>query len=138
MEVHQARKGDIVSWTPSVLRVAIAVASVILAYTSLLKIYSALPIPPRSQHSDLSKRNPLFPFATERAVLVTASCFEIVVLAVVITARSYALKFLALLWLSAIFAVYRKLISQFNLQCNCAGVISPSSFLLRRAFTAYS
>lgn len=61
-------------------------------------------------------------------MLVTASCFEIVVLAVVITARSYALKFLALLWLSAIFAVYRKLISQFNLQCNCAGVISPSSF----------
>jgi hypothetical protein len=101
----------------------VVVAVALLGSTAALKTLSLAVPGPAPVRVQLLQPNFAFPFLTERVVLLIGIFLEVALIAVLVSSCSDRLKFGALLWLSAVFAVYHHLKVFFGGRpCHCLGV----------------
>jgi hypothetical protein len=110
-------------------RFATCLAVAILGVTAVLKITSLYSSPAAVQLA-LARPNLVFPFFSERKVLILASLVELSILLLLILSRNGLLRFGILAWISSSLLCYHYAISSLSIPCNCAGAWKPGSVIM--------
>jgi hypothetical protein len=93
----------------------------ILLATSFGKAASLIAHPKRATVA-LAAQNAAFPLLSERTVLWAGTCLEVLVILVLIRAKSDVLRYGTLLWLCGVFALYRLVLAAIGKPaCHCSG-----------------
>jgi hypothetical protein len=104
-------------------RSALVIAVALLGATALLKAISVMLPPPAPAGLALVQPNFVFPQFTERTVLLISIAWELAFVLLLLSSTSNYVKFVALAWLSAVFAVYHYMTFFLGGQpCHCVGI----------------